>query len=453
MVKKRSYWNSRLGLYLAAVGTSFGLGNLWRFPYVISENDGGGFLLLYIFVMAVVGLPILIAEFILGKWTERGLVESVGLMTLHRGLKASNRYLTLSKIPIIVNVILMAYYAVISGWVLYFGMQFLVQIFGVVHGDSVSISKFLMTNGILQLALVSVHLLLACTVVAKGLQDGLEKWVSYLVPFFAVSVLILVTQSLSLESAQESLRFLFYPNFSKLTSSSLGDAIGHALFTMSLGVGTMVTFGSYMREEDKISSVSLRVAAADVVMSIMAGLLIFPILFAAGREVTGPTMFFESIPNYFLQIKWGVYFGFFFFICLYMASLGSTIALLETVVANVTEHKRIGRNKALWWVGGVVFLLSIIPALSSALTHLLSYDVNLFVWIDNVLINWFLPIGALGVLVVVAYNMKDEVRKQLFVDERQEATFNLYKDWLFALKWICPLVIIAGLLLQIYSLF
>ena len=452
MIKKPSYWNSRLGLYLAAVGVSFGLGNVWRFPYVMSENGGAGFLFLYILMTGLIGLPLLLAEFILGKSTGLGLIESVSSLTQSLSPRRGRIYVFFSKFPVFFSFILVAYYAVISGWVLYFSVQFLMQIF-LYSQVPVSVSGFLMDHGILQISLVSVHLLLAFLIVGKEVQDGLERWVSYLIPFFAILVLALVIKSLSLPSAGEAVRFLLYPDFSKLTLSSLGRVVGHVLFTMSVGVGIMVTFGSYMREQDNVPAAGLRVALADIFMSIMVGFLVFPIIIASGAEISSPIVFFETISQYFFRLEWGVYFGFFFFLCLYMASLGGTIAILETVIANVTEHRRMDRKKAIWIMGSVSFVMSSVIALSGRFSDWLSLKEDLFVWIDGTLINWLLPIGALWVLFIVVSHMGDDVRKQHFVDESRAVTVNLYRDWFTLLKWVVPGVIVLGLFLQVYSIF
>lgn len=452
---ENTHWNTRSGMYLAAMGTAFGLGNLWRFPYIVSENGGGAFIFVYLLVAATVGLPMLIGELILGKQTGKSLLSALASVLNLDDKKTSHYrfYKILSYLPIILSVVVMAYYTVLSGWVLCFAFQFLLGIIQSIFISQGADLYFPMKNDLLQLFLVTIHLLLASTVVAKGFKNGLERFLVYLSPVFIVMIFILIIHSFSLPSVQPALHFLFYPDFSQITFRTLGNAVGHVLFTLSLGFGMMVTFGSYMHDSDNVPAVGFRVASMDTVVSLMAGLLIFPIIFAFDATITGPTTFFETIPIYFSGLRWGQAFGFIFFSCLYLTSLGASITLLQTIVTNTTERKGVPRRTALCWVMGVAFLLAGVFAFSNFLNEQVGGQLNLLVLADRVFVNWILPIGALSISSIVAYKMGDKGKRAFFDEQPSAGEGNLYADWSFFLRWLCPLFILAGLLMQVISLF
>lgn len=362
---KRGAWRTRFGFYLLAIGSACGLGNLWRFPYVVGENGGGAFILLYVFIALAIGAPMLIAELMLGKNTRKSVMVATQQMAhkSHSWLSWSGRF------AVLLSIVVLSYYSVISGWVLHFMTQFLVSLFATAATATDKTSLAVLTsNGWLQLMLASAHLLITIVVVVKGVQEGLEKWISYMMPLFATLVFILLMKSFSLPSTPEVLRFLFYPDFSKLTMSSLNHALGHVFFTLSVGFGTMVTYGSYMREEDHVPTAGIRVALVDSAISLVAVMMIFPVAFQASNvPLTDPSLMFEVLPQYLLSIPSGALFGLTFFICLYLAALNASIGLLEVAVSNfVDTRKSIERGRATWYSGGVALLLTVVPALSSS---------------------------------------------------------------------------------------
>jgi NSS family neurotransmitter:Na+ symporter len=455
MSQKRGSWRTRFGFYLVAVGSACGLGNLWRFPYVVGENGGGAFVLLYVFMALVVGLPLLIAELSLGKSTH----QSVMMATRKLAASSGNKYFAWAgRFSVLLSLVVFSYYAVISGWVLHFLSRFLMEVvmFSGAHPSEASLAQ-LMQNGPLQWALASVHVLLTIIVVAKGVQEGLEKWISYMMPLFVTLVLILVIRSTSLPSAPEVLRFLFYPDFSKLTYSSIIHAIGHIFFTLSVGFGTMVTFGSYMKDEDHIPTAGFRVTLVDTGISLVAVMLVFPIAFQASNvPLTDPALLFETLPRFFMEFKGGALFGLVFFACLYMAALNASIGLLETVVSNLvdaTQKMKLGRNKASWLAGGVALLLATLPSFSSSLFSGVHFrEKGLMEIMDSVLINWILPVIALGLAVSISRGMTEREKEGLFIDRTRFVSYSMYPHWKWALKWLAPGFIILGMLLQILGL-
>lgn len=452
-MSKRGSWRTRFGFYLLAIGSACGLGNLWRFPYVVGENGGGAFILLYVLLSLAIGAPILIAELMIGKNSRR----SVMVATQQLSQKAGRGFLWSGRFAVILSVVVLSYYAVISGWVLHFITQFFISLF--LPSEAVTAKTnldALMSNGWLQLMLASAHLLITVVVVVKGVQEGLERWISYMMPLFVLLVGILVVRSFSMPSTPEVLRFLFYPDFSKLTWSSLNHALGHVFFTLSVGFGTMVTFGSYMRESDHAPTAGFRVTLVDTAISLIAVVIIFPVAFqASDSPLTDPALMFEVLPRYLLSIRGGTLFGLAFFACLYMAALNASIGLLEVVVSNwVDVEKKMERGRATWYSGVVALVLTILPALSSSIfKNVRVLGRSLIESLDSLLINWLLPLVALGVLLAYNRGTSDKEKELSFVDKDRFVSYSMYPHWLFTLKWVAPWVIGLGLFLQAIGLF
>lgn len=447
---KRGSWTTKFGFYLIAIGSACGLGNLWRFPYVVAENGGGAFVLLYLVLALSVGLPLLIGELIIGKSTRKSILRvSKDYKGERRGL-----FKWVSIVSVILSFVILSYYAVVSGWVLHFVMQFLFALFRSSPVESGDFLMNLMANGILQVALASVHLILAWLIVTKGVQEGLEKWIGSMMPLFVFLLIVLIFKSLSLETATEALRFIFYPDFSKLNSSSLISALGHVFFTLSVGMGTMVTFGSYLNQNEHVPTAGFRVTLADTLISILAGLLVFPIVLHASKaRLTDPTLLFEALPHLLTKSRTGNIFGLAFFICLYIAALGASIGLFEVIVSNVVDTKKISRDKASLYTGWGALLIATLPAFSSNLLSQVKIgDKGLLEILDAVMITWILPIVAMGMSWTLNSLISDEQKKQEFFGLQNPNSTALYPHWLFVLKYFIPAVICCGFLFQILGL-
>jgi neurotransmitter:Na+ symporter, NSS family len=451
-------WGTRFGFYMAAVGTAFGLGNIWRFPFVVAENGGGAFVLVYLALVFLVGMPFLIGELLLGKVTGSAVLPA--MRNLGQGDQAAMPFLGTRQrrqslifsgyLPIVVCLLVLAYYSVISGWVLHFLVRFLFSVFSPQGFDPGSSFEVLLTNGWLQILIASVHMILVMIAVAKGVDEGIERWVGKVMPAFFGLVVVLALRSLSMDGSGEAVRFFLYPDFSQLTPASLGRAIGQVCFTLSIGFGTMVTFGSYMSEKVSVPVAGFRVAVFDSVVSFVAGILIFPLVFSRDFVSPGPQLLFETVPFLLAKMPWGTWFGIGFFFCLYLAALGASIGLLETAVANLRETRKLPRPRATLIIGTACFVLSIIPALSSS--TLKDYRIggaNIMVAWDSVLVNWMLPIVALLISQVVVRSLDRDVQASEFDNIPSAAMGRLYVHWRFAIKYLAPVLVISGLVLQL----
>lgn len=447
--RRDSLWGTRFGFYLAAVGSALGLGNLWRFPFITVENGGGAFVLLYIAFVLLVGLPILIGELMLGKITRRGSVAAFRVLERNDEFgEGSKGTFGAGVLAALSCLLVVSYYAVVSGWVLHFLMQFA---FGSIlsSGENVDSSlRLLKENGLLQLALASVHIMLSLVIVVKGVQEGIEKWVGNIMPVFVVLLGILVVKSLATGQAIEALRFQFYPDFTKLTWYSPLHALGHVFFSLSVGMGTMVAFGSYLKPETHIPSAGFRVTTLDTVISLFAGLLIFPTILGMSLGGSGPELLFRALPRLLSGIDSGWFFGVAFFICLYLGALGASIGLLEALVANVTEVLKVSREKAGWIVGVVTVLCASVPSLSSSgFQSITVRGQSLFSLWDSVVVNVLLPIGVLAFCLALSKKLKAQPAINEFVNDDSLVTQTLYSHWRVVVRFIAPFVIIVSLLL------
>lgn len=447
---KSHNWRTRFGIYLAAMGTACGLGNLWRFPYVVGENGGGAFVLLYVFIALILGMPLMIGELSLGKIKKSSIVGATKSLDLVSG---KTEWVWLGRLCLALTLVLLSYYAVISGWVLYFMVQFLKEI--VVpraSGTAISLQQ-IASNGFLQMALTSVHLIFSMIVVGRGVQEGIERSVGALMPLFSILLVFLAYQSLSLPSSPEALRFLFYPNFSELSLSSLIHAIGHVLFTLGVGFGIMTTFGSYLREKDHVPTIGFRLTGIDTVMSFAAGLLVFPIALSASHiPLTDPGLMFESLPVFLMERSMGEYFGFAFFLCLYLAALGASVGLLEVIVSNGMMIMKKPRQQATWYSGLGVLVISFFPALLGAISQNSSHR-SILELLDSVLVNWAMPLSALLFCFLFSKGLKKQEMQEIFLVQNKVESQALFPHWWTLIRYGIPGLILLGLVLQIVDFF
>lgn len=447
---KRSSFKNRFSFYLLAIGSACGLGNLWRFPYIVGENGGGAFLLVYVFLALTVGLSLLISELMIGHFTRTSVLEAARKSSL----KSKWPIHYFGWLSLFISVMTLAYYSVICGWVLHYITQFVISLFQPsTHTYLAQMTvNMLQKNGLLQFMLASVHLIVSVVIVVKGFEDGVERWISYLLPVFFLLVVVLLIGSLSLETTPDVLRFLFYPDFSKLNWGSLGHALGHVFFTLSLGFGTMVTFGSYFKDTEHLPTVGFRVTMIDTFISILSVLLIFPIAFSSSKlPLTDPSLLFEVLPQFLSTYTGGVLFGLIFFICLWMAALNASVGLLETITANLIEKKpELKRHNAAIISGFAILFLTILPAFSGSLFKSFKLSghslIELF---DLFLINGLLPLAGLGMVIIAVLSLKESDQKKLFISDQSMTSFAMYSHWKFVLKWGVPIVIVLGLLLQL----
>ncbi|MFA7632979.1 MAG: sodium-dependent transporter [Thiohalomonadaceae bacterium] len=433
-------WSSRWAFLLAATGSAVGLGNIWKFPYIAGENGGGAFVLVYLVCISVIGVPIMMAEVLLGRRGRRSPVNTMRYLAKEEGCSGIWRYL--GWVGIITGILILSYYSVIAGWALAYLVRTGSGIFTGLAVDEVGqVFTALVADPERLLAWHTLFILLAGMVVARGVRSGLEKAVRYLMPLLLVFLLVLVGYAMNSGGFQQAVFFLFNPDFSRLTPNSILIAMGHAFFTLSLGMGAIMVYGSYLPRHVSITKASLSIAAADTIMALLAGLAIFPLVFA--NELApgaGPGLIFQTLPLAFGQMPAGAFFGAVFFLLLIFAAWTSAISLAEPMVAYLVENLRLTRVMATSLAIGFAWLLGLGTVFSFNIWSGSQYQLwgkTFFDLIDFLTSNIMLPLGGLLIIVFTAWVMRREsVLAELNVKDGW-----LFRVWYAVSRYLTPIAV------------
>lgn len=444
----RDNWGSRAGFILAAAGSAIGLGNIWRFPYITGKNGGALFVLIYIGAVLILGLPIMLAEFALGRATAKNPVGAF------HAICPGSKWRYTGFLGVITGVMILSFYSVIAGWTLGYCYKSLSgQFTEISKGQAAAIFRSFIANPGLQILLLAVFMILTIFIVSKGVSAGLEKYSKILMPALFLIMILLMIRSLTLPGAEKGLLFYLKPDFAKINGRVFLEAMGQAFFSLSLGMGTMLTYGSYLGKKENLVSSAAWVAALDTTVAILAGFIIFPALFSqAMTPDQGPGLVFNILPVIFSHMPGGMWFGALFFVLLAVAALTSTISILEVPVAFLIDEKNWPRRKASWLVGALAFAFGVPSALAGGgvefLSNLPLLHVDFLTLWDKIWGNVALSVGAFFIAVFVAYvwktaNALDEITAG-------GVKFRLAKFWVLAIKYVCPLLILVVLISQFF---
>ena len=374
--QNRGQWSSRMGFIMAAAGSAIGLGNIWRFPYTAGEGGGGIFVLLYLFFVIAIGVPVMLAELSIGRNTQRNPVGAF------KALVPQSWWPALGGLGVATGFGILAFYAVIAGWTI--GYLYKAVTGGLAAAtdaaQSSAIFGELVSSPGIAILLTGIFLILTVLVVRGGIAGGIERASKILMPILLAVLVLLAIRSLTLPNGMEGLAYLLAPDFSKMSFPVAMSALGQALFSLSLGMGAMITYGSYFPKEANLWQSGVIVAFFDTMIAILAGLIIFPALFYQNIDPTGgPGLVFITLPTIFNAMPAGQLFGIGFFFLLSIAALTSTISLLEVVVSYFVDERGWTREKAAWILGGICFVLAVPSALSQGAVPLLGAD-GMFEW-------------------------------------------------------------------------
>ena len=440
----RGQWSSQLGFVLAAAGSAIGLGNIWRFPYSAGENGGGAFVLVYLVCVVCLGLPVMLLEISLGRATQKNPVGAI------RAVRPNGPWKGLGYLAIVTGVGILSFYAVIAGQVLATFVDFSQR---VVTGDVL----FASYGAGASVGFFALFLLLTLLVVVGGVQRGIERWAKILMPLLLVLMVVIIVRGLLLPGAGEGLRWLFMPDFGKLNLQVVLDAMAQAFFSLSLGMGAMLTYGSYLSKRQDILHCGSWVVFFDTLIAILAGLMIFPALFALGQQPdAGPALIFNVLPAVFEVMAGGVVIGAVFFCLLSVAALTSTVSLLEVVSAYFIDELGWSRRRTVWTAAAITLAVGVPAALAWvgaspwATVSLLGLE-GVFSLMDFAFVNVSLPLGAVllclfGVFVWGLGPASEEITSS----SRSFAAFA--PTWRFFVRFICPLFIAIILITQFLSL-
>jgi NSS family neurotransmitter:Na+ symporter len=449
----RDTWGSKAAFILAAAGSAIGLGNIWGFPTVAGQNGGAAFLAIYLVAVAFIGAPVMLAELIVGRKTGRNPVGAF------KALAPRTAWVFVGGLGVFTGLAILSFYSVIAGWTLSYIFKSAIGTFGP-EADTAAIFAEVAGNPIRAIGWHLGFMALTIYVVLGGVRDGIERWTKVLMPVLFILLVALAVRAVTLSGAAEGLEFYFKPDFSKVTGGVVLAAIGQAFFSLSLGMGAMITYGSYVSKRDDLVSSAAWVTAFDTSIAILAGLIIFPTLFHAGLEpgVGGPGMVFVVLTSLLSSIPpapWGgIVFGTGFFMLLGIAALTSSVSLLEVPTSWAVDERGWSRKRAALMLGAIAFLLGIPSALANGavpwLTNLPGIGTDFLTFLFTLFGQYSLVIGALLISLFVGWVWG--VRAAGEEVEVNDGKFPLGRLWAFLIRFICPIAITAILLNLVWGL-
>ena len=436
-------WSSRLAFILAATGSAVGLGNIWRFPYLASDNGGGAFVLVYLGCIFFVGLPVLIAEILIGRHGRRSPITALAQITRETG--APRAWAGIGWIGIVAGVLILSFYSVVGGWTLRYAWLYLSQLFGgpAILDPAASFGAMLADPAALALW-HALFMAVTVGVVALGVEKGLERAVRFLMPALFHTLLLLVGYGATTGHLGQAASFLFRPDWSKVDSGVLVAAMGQAFFTLSLGMCAMMTYGAYLPAKVSIPRTVAIVAVCDTTVALLAGLAIFPIVISFGisPEGGGPGLIFTSLPLAFEAMPGGIVYGLAFFALLFVAAWTSSISLLEPATAYMVERGRSRRSAALM-MAGLCWALGLVTVFSFNIwSHVRMLDRDLMGLIELVANDIMLPLGGLLIALFAGWVLKDSILREQLAGMPAWG----FTVWRWLLRVLCPLLVLAVLL-------
>ena len=434
---KRATFGSKIGVILATVGCAVGLGNIWRFPYMLGENGGAAFLLVYISCILFLGIPVMITEFFIGRYSRKNAAGAFKVMA------PGTKWSVIGYNGVAAAFLILGYYAVVSGWTL----EYIVQAFsGSLEGKNATdfADEFTaFSTGVFRPILWTVvFIALTHIIIISGVKEGIERASKVMMPVLFLILIALCVRSITLPGASEGLTFLFNPDFSKIDSSVVLSAMGQAFFSLSIGMGCLITYASYFGKQTNLQTTALQVTILDTLVAVLAGVMIFPAVFSFGIEpTTGPELVFITLPNVFEQLPFGNIWSFVFFVLLALAALTSTISLHEVSTAYVHEEYHISRKKAAVIVSIGVTILGILSSLSmGVLSSYTLFGLNFFNLLDFVTAKIMLPLGGMMICIFTAKRV-DKLLLKEEVTNHGTIRFYFFNTYAFFVKYIAPIAI------------
>ena len=438
----RDSFGSRFGALVAMAGSAVGLGNLWRFPYLVGENGGAAFIIIYILLSFIICLPIFISEFVIGRRSQKNAFAAF------RDLSGGSAWRWVGLFTIIVPLVVLSYYSVIGGWSVEYLLKSLTFSFTGEASQSVFHSMFtdFVSSTWAPLIAHTAFLLVTTLIVIVGIKDGIEKFSKVMMPLLFFMVVAIAIYSMTLPGASAGLDYLFNPDFSKITGKAFAAALGQAFFSLSLGFGTIMTYASYVSKKENIMFQSAATAVSDLMFALIAGMAIMPAVFAFGlNPQSGPGLVFETLPFVFGQMPAGGVVAILFFLALLVAALTSSISMLEVAVAYLVEEKKFSR---LWacvvlfavcWVVGAICSLSFGP-----LSDIKIDGGNIFDFFDNLSSNILMTLGSLLTVLFVGWRLKKtDVYDEFTNSGTLSRNARIFGVLWFLIRYVCPLAIAA----------
>lgn len=435
---EKEQWSSKIGFVLAAAGSAIGIGAIWKLPYVTGVSGGGAFFLMFILFSLFIGLPLLLAEFVIGRSTGKEAIRA------YMKIAPKSKWYLIGILGVVTSFVLLSFYSVVGGWI---SLYFVKGLAGGVIEDGADYGELFgltISSPRSVLAAQAAFLLITIMVVAKGVQSGIEKASKILMPALFLLFIILIIRSLTLDNALAGVKFFLAPDFSSITSESILFAMGQSFFSLSVGVSVMVTYSSYLPKKGSIVQPALSVVGMNLFIALLAGLAIFPAVFSLGFEpAEGPGLLFVVLPAVFEKMVFGELFLLLFLALFLFATLTSAFSMLEIVVATLAKGDQKKRAKFAWIAGGLIFLLGIPSALSfGTMAELTLFEKNIFDTADFLVSNILMPLGVLLISIFVPLKIKKEVLRQELLQQSKAGSW-LFNLWYNVMRFVVPVVIVV----------
>ncbi len=441
----RDRFTSRFGIIAAAAGSAVGLGNIWKFPYVAGQGGGGAFLVVYVLFIAAIGLPVMLSEFSIGRRAQRNAIGSF------KNLAPRTPWFLVGVMGVAAAFLILSFYSAVAGWTLEYIIKSFSDAFAGRDEEELNLMFSTFVSGTWRpLFWQLIFMVLTAWIVVAGIKQGIEKYTKVLMPLLIVMILVLCVRSITLPGGGAGLAFLFNPDFSKLTAGTLLGALGQAFFSLSLGMGTLITYGSYIQKNNNLSETVIQVSVTDTLIAILAGIAIFPAVFAFNIDpAEGPGLVFITLPNIFQQMPGGYFFSIIFFTLLLIAALTSSISILEVVVAYIVEELHLTRKRATILASVMISVLGIFCSLSlGILSDFRIFGLVIFDLMDFTASNLLLPLGGLFIVLFVGWYLGAGPARNEISNEGA-LRLGYFPLFMFLVRFIAPfaitLVFIYGL--------
>ncbi|MCQ2329294.1 MAG: sodium-dependent transporter [Paludibacteraceae bacterium] len=442
-MKERSQFSSKFGMLAAAVGSAVGLGNIWKFPYVAGQNGGGAFLLVYLLCVLIMGFPALITELSIGRMAQTGPISAFKKLT------GNNRWTFIGVLGIITSFLVLSFYFVVAGWSLEYIYQSIstMSFKGMTTADLNNAFDQFSTNTMRPYIWLVTFIVMSGLVIYMGVQKGIEKGSKVMMPMLFAIMVYLAVHALLTNSSPEGYEFYLLADFSKITPTVVLQALGQSFFSLSIGIGVLLTYGSYVKEGNIVIT-GLQISILDTLIAFMAGLVIFPTVFSFGIEANaGPELAFVAMPAVFSQMTGGMVFAILFFLLLALAALTSTISLYEVMVAMLNDTFGLKRGLANLIVGVVVAILGIICCNSINGHSIFTLcGMTCFDWCDTITSNYFLPIGGLSMMLFFGWGCSRKKVHDAMIEFGMKEWF--YKIYIVFVRFVIPILIVLIMLNQ-----
>ena len=436
LTKERAVFSTKIAAVATTVGSAVGLGNIWRFPYEAGVHGGGAFMICYLGFVLLIGIPVLCAEFLMGRGTRSNVFGA------YRKLAPGTKWDYLGILGIIASLMILSFYAVVAGWTAEFCLASISGDLNFSTAEARHEGFMIMTSGGNSIVWTLIFLTFNFLILIGGVTKGIERASNILMPIFFLLLIAFCVNSFFMPGFKDGIQYLFYPDFSEITPSVILGALGQAFFSLSLGLGCMMTYASYFNNRNRLGKTAVTTALLDTVVAILAGVIIFPAVFSFGLSPeAGPTLVFEVLPHIFFQLPGGMFWSTLFFLLLFLASLTSTVSMSEISISYFCEEKGMSRSRATVLSTGISLFGAMLCALSfGALSDFKIFGLDFFNLFDYLSSNIFLPVGGFFCSIFVGWLVDRKFIKNQLTDNGT-FKFQMLGILVFFLRWICPVAI------------